>query len=256
MHKNIDKLLIAHRGESYLAPENTLAAISLAWQKGAKAVEIDVQLTTDNEIVVIHDYSTKILGDINRTVKKSTLCQLKEIDVGVFKGSEWKEERIPTLAEVLQTVPNTGKLIVEIKSDNKIVPVLAAQIKQSGLSNSQIEIISFNFNVISECKKQLPEYKMLWLLYLDYYLPAWLIIINKSKILKKITKSNLNGISVWAGKTINENFVTYFKSKNLLVYTWTVNNVSLASDLIEMGVDAITSDRASWLKGQLITNKE
>ncbi len=59
MNKNLDKLIIAHRGESFIAPENTLAAINLAWKNGAKAVEIDVQITSDNEIVVIHDKNTK-----------------------------------------------------------------------------------------------------------------------------------------------------------------------------------------------------
>jgi glycerophosphoryl diester phosphodiesterase len=66
-------MIIAHRGESYLAPENSLASINMAWHKGAEAVEIDIQLTTDNEIVVIHDSNTKRVGNKNLKIAASTL---------------------------------------------------------------------------------------------------------------------------------------------------------------------------------------
>ena len=254
MNKIPDKLIIAHRGESHLAPGNTLAAINLAWEKGATAVEIDVQLTIDKQIVVIHDENTNRTGDQKKTIKKSRLSELKSVDVGLFKNEEWKGERIPTLAEVLNTVPPNGKIIIEIKCNNEIIPYLISEIKKSQLKIPQVEIISFNYTVISEIKTQIPEYKMLWLLDLDYYYPAWILRINKKGILEKIKKSNLNGINVWAGKVINKQFIEYFKRHGLLVYTWTVNDVEVAERLINHGVDAITTDRPNWLKTQL-TNR-
>ena len=254
MNKIPDELIIAHRGESHLAPENTLAAINLAWGNGATAVEIDVQLTIDKQIVVIHDEDTKRTGDQKKTVKKSKLSELQSVDVGLYKDEQWKGERIPTLTEVLNTVPNNGKIIIEIKCNNEIIPYLISEIKKSQLKVTQIEIISFDYTVISEIKTQIPEYKILWLLDLDYYYPAWILRVNKKRILEKITRSNLNGINVWAGKVINEQFIEYFKHHGLLVYTWTVNDVKVAERLINQGVDAITTDRANWLKTQL-TNK-
>ncbi|MFC2120022.1 glycerophosphodiester phosphodiesterase family protein [Bacteroidota bacterium] len=92
MTRKLDQILIAHRGESFIAPENTLDSINLAWNNGAKAVEIDIQLTLDNEIVVIHDNSTKRVGNFNKRINKTLLKDLKKVDVGLFKNKSWKEE--------------------------------------------------------------------------------------------------------------------------------------------------------------------
>ena len=70
MNNKLDTLIVAHRGESFIAPENTLVAINLAWQNGAKAVEIDVQITRDKEIVVIHDKNTKRVGNLNKSIEQ------------------------------------------------------------------------------------------------------------------------------------------------------------------------------------------
>ncbi len=96
-------LIIAHRGESYDAPENTLASINLAWQRDADAVEIDVRLSKDNKVVVFHDKTTRRLGGRNESVKNQTLEELKELDVGSWKSEKYKNEKIPTLTEVLAT---------------------------------------------------------------------------------------------------------------------------------------------------------
>ena len=148
-------------------------------------------------------------------------------------------------------MPNTGKIIIEIKSGLEIVKPLVALIKKAPLNAIQIELISFNLKVLSEIKKHLPEYKMLWLLDLDYYIPAWMLWTNKNKLSQLVTKNKLDGVNVWAGKTINSKFLMHFKKHNLLVYTWTVNDINIAKKIIKMGVDAITTDRPAWIKGQL-----
>jgi len=244
-------ILIAHRGESYLAPENTLEAINMAWEKGARAVEIDVQLTSDNKIVVIHDKNTRRVGDITKSVKRSSLKELKIVDVGLFKGTQWKGARIPALYEVLQTIPAHGKLIVEIKSGAKIIPYILNELERSGLENHQIEIISFNYRILAELKRQAPFYKILWLLALDYFWPRWILRINNKKLLRKVSDAGLDGINVWAGEVLDKTFINYFKGENLSVYTWTVNSPKMASSLREKGVDAITTDRQEWLCKQL-----
>jgi glycerophosphoryl diester phosphodiesterase len=90
-------LIIAHRGESFDAPENTLAAINLAWERGAEAVEIDIQFSKDRELVVIHDTDTKRLAGIDKKVVDQTLEELKKLDVGVWKDIQFKGERVPTI---------------------------------------------------------------------------------------------------------------------------------------------------------------
>lgn len=255
MNRNLHEVFIAHRGESFIAPENTLAAINLAWKSGAKAVEIDIQKTLDNEIVVIHDHTTKRVGNRNKRIHKSLLKDLKKVDVGLFKGKQWKGEQIPTLLEVLQTLPYDCKIIIEIKSGVEIIQPLSTILISSNIPESQIEIISFNRKVLIEMKKQFPHYKALWLLDLDYYFPAWMLLVNTKKTIRKVMSGKLDGVNVWAGKKINRSYVKQFKEHDLLVYTWTVNDVATAERLLEMEVDAITTDRSQWLKRQLTGNK-
>ncbi len=97
--------VIAHRGASFNAPENTLAAFRLAWQQGADGIEGDFYLTDDGEIVCLHDSDTGRTGDRKLSVGQSTLEQLRTVDVGISKGEKFRGERIPTLAEVLAVVP-------------------------------------------------------------------------------------------------------------------------------------------------------
>ena len=108
-------LIVAHRGASFDAPENTLPAFELAWEQGADAIEGDFLLTKDKQIVCIHDHSTKRLADRDLEVKSSTLAELKSLDVGFWKDKKYKNTRIPTLAEVFATIPDGKKIFVEIK---------------------------------------------------------------------------------------------------------------------------------------------
>lgn len=256
MERNLNNIIVAHRGESYLAPENTLAAINLAWKNRVKAVEIDVQLTLDHQIVVIHDKTTKRVGNINKSIRQSWLKELKEIDVGLSKSKSWEGEQIPTLMEVLQTIPADCKLIIEIKSGIEIIEPLCTLIKSLNPTETQIEMISFNRILLTKLKKQLPRYKMLWLLNLDYHIPARLLFNNTHKTINKVLNAKLDGVNVWAGKKINKSFVKDFKKHHLLVYTWTVNDVKMANKLLELEVDAITTDRPSWLIKQLLNDNQ
>src|SRR5690554_3096282 len=97
--------LIAHRGASWLAPENTLASVVLAWEMDADAVEIDIYLTSDNQIVLFHDATTKRTAGRDGLVEEQTLEQLRELDVGSWKGPQWEGEKIATLDQALATVP-------------------------------------------------------------------------------------------------------------------------------------------------------
>jgi len=241
-------MIIAHRGESYDAPENTLASINLAWERNDDAVEIDVQLSKDNKIVVIHDKNTKRVTGRNNTVKNQSLKELKELDAGKFKGDKWEGEKIPLLREVLSTVPGSKKLIIEIKCGSEIINVLKDEIDNSGLSAEQIEIIGFDISVVAEAKQALPGHKVLWLAGLDYSFIGKIFRPSVDKLITKTLENNLNGLDVWAGKLINKEFVQKVKSNGLLLYVWTVNDPGKVKMLQSFGVDGITTDRAGWMK--------
>ena len=246
-------MIIAHRGESFLAPENTLSSINLAWKKGAMAVEIDIHLTLDNEVVVIHDFDTGRTGDKNLRIKDSTLQQLKDVDIRNNKLLPFSREKIPTLKEVLKTIPPKGKLVIEVKCGEEIIKPLASILQNSGLEIYQIEIIAFDIRTLSLFKSIIPQYKMLWLLDLDYTIPNWLYWSRPNRILKKVIDNNLDGIDAWAGKVLTKNFINVFKEEDLWVYTWTVDDIHIARKLYDYGVDGITTNRAGWLTEQLNT---
>ncbi len=246
-----NSIIIAHRGESFDAPENTLAAINLAWERGAKAVEIDIRLTADNEIVVIHDEDTSRISGEKKIIDSTSLKELKLLNAGFHKEGNWDTEQIPTLSEVLETVPSDGKLIIEIKSDNSILPKLKHDLSKSKLNYNQIEIIAFNETTLAKAKQLMPEYRMLWLKNLDYMLPSWLVINNNKQIIKKIKELNLDGINVWAGKLLTQSFIKEFKDAGLFVYTWTVDNPDKAKIIINDGIDGLTTNRAGWMMEQL-----
>ena len=124
--------IIAHRGASYLAPENTLASTLLAWKLKADAVEVDVYLSKDNRIVVIHDRTTKRTSGVNLNVAQTTAEELRQLDVGRFKNKKYAGEKIPFLEEIIATVPPKKKLYVEVKCGPEIVPLLKQVIEQSG----------------------------------------------------------------------------------------------------------------------------
>ncbi|NQU53316.1 MAG: glycerophosphodiester phosphodiesterase, partial [Bacteroidetes bacterium] len=226
-------LIIAHRGESADAPENTLAAINLAWQRDDDAVEIDIHLTLDNHIVVNHDYTTKRTGNANLTIRKSTTAELRKIDVGSFKNSKWRNERIPLLSEVLATLPGGKKLFIEIKSSKKIISFLREELIKFKINPEQVQIIGFNRSTLKEVKKKMPGFTVLWLINLDYNWFTKLTSVNTKRLLLKASKSGLDGVDAFAGEMITTTFVQEAKAMNLLVYTWTIDNLEQAQQLVQ-----------------------
>ena len=104
--------IIAHRGASYLAPENTMASVMLAWEKGVDA-EVDVHLSKDNQIIVIHDSTTKRTGQTDLTVKETEYQHLSKLDVGTFKSEKYSGEPIPLLSDILKTIPPTENYMLK-----------------------------------------------------------------------------------------------------------------------------------------------
>ena len=110
--KATDVEIIAHRGASHDAPENTLESVRLGWEQGADAVEVDVYLSKDGHIVVHHDDTTKKLAGVDRKVVAQTLAELQRLDVGAWKGAKWKGVRIPRLDDVLASIPEGRRMSV------------------------------------------------------------------------------------------------------------------------------------------------
>jgi glycerophosphoryl diester phosphodiesterase len=107
--------IVAHRGYSALAPENTLAAIRAALEAGADAVEFDVRLTRDGEAVLMHDATLERTTSGTGPVAAATLAGLRGLDAGAWKHPRWRGERVPTLAEALALLAGRAVAVIELK---------------------------------------------------------------------------------------------------------------------------------------------
>jgi glycerophosphoryl diester phosphodiesterase len=241
--------IIAHRGASYLAPENTVASAKLAWEKKADAVEIDVYLTTDQQVVVIHDHTTKRTGGEELEVANCTAEQLRRLDVGRFKDESFAGERIPLLQEILQTVPADKQLFVEIKCGPEVLPTLERIIAESG-KRSQIVIIGFDLETVKASKRLMPDIPTYWLVGTkkDEQTEEW--IPHDKTLADEAAAAGLDGLNVhWAGVT--KEFAKNVKDAGLGLYVWTVDDPVEAARLAKLGVDGITTDRPGWLRSEL-----
>jgi glycerophosphoryl diester phosphodiesterase len=111
----VSPLIVAHRGASGSAPENTMAAFKTAVAEGARALEIDVRLSADNEIVIIHDSRLNRTTDGHGLVSRHTLAELKQLSAGKWYAKQFAAERIPTLRELFEFTGNRIGVNIEIK---------------------------------------------------------------------------------------------------------------------------------------------
>ncbi len=241
--------IIAHRGASYLAPENTVASAKLAWEKKTDAVEVDVYLTADQHVVVIHDRTTKRTAGEELEVATCTAEQLRRLDVGRFKDESFAGERIPLLIEIIETLPPEKQLFVEIKCGSEILPPLEKIIADSG-KRSQIVIIGFGLDTVKASKQLMPDIPTYWLVGTKKTEETEEWIPHSTSLIDETVAGGLDGLNVhWAGVT--EEFAKSVKDAGLGLYVWTVNDPVEAARLAKLGVDGITTDRPGWLRAQL-----
>jgi len=245
--QNREFLIIAHRGESFDAPENTLASIDLAWKRDADALEIDVQLTNDKKIVVIHDKTTLRTGGKYKRIASNNYDELLKIDVGKFKDTKWKNEKIPLLDEVIDTIPKNKILFVEIKSDERIIKPLQNLIEQKNINPAQFKFIGFNIVTMKLLKETFPEVESYWIVEGKYYRTK----DNLKETILKCKSAGLDGLDVQARKYLNNDVVHSVKNSGLKIYTWTVDDPERAKRLYLDEIDGITTNRAHWLKNRL-----
>ncbi len=153
--------IVGHRGASHDAPENTLPSVRMGFEQGADAVEVDVFATADRRIVVIHDPDTKRVAGVKLDVGKSTLAQLRELDVGSWKGEQWAGTGIPTLEEVLEAVPEGRRLVIEVKCEKSALPHLERAIEGSG-KRDRVLLISFSLPLIEQAKRMMRDVPAYW----------------------------------------------------------------------------------------------
>lgn len=234
---------IAHRGASFLAPENTVAAAKLAWELGADAVEVDVHLSKDNRVMVIHDKDTKrtCSEKTNLTIAKTPSILLRDLDAGSWKDDAFKGEKIPFLSEIIETVPPGKNLVIEIKDNNPDIISALEKCIDKTKKIDQVVFISFGWKTILAAHKAFPGNKCYWLSALKPGL---------KKRMEQAAKEKLTGINL-KHSIINEEIMALANELNLEVLSWTVDEPEEAQRLSDIGVTAITTNRPKWLKEQM-----
>ena len=241
-------MIVAHRGSSFEAPENTLPAFELAWKQGADAIEGDFLLTKDNQIVCIHDGSTKRLADRNLAVRQSTLKELRELDVGSWKHEKYKGTRIPTVAEVFATIPERKKIFVEVKCGPEIIPYLVKEIEKSKLKTEQVVLICFKQEVIQAFKQALPKNKAYWLSSFKKDKEGlWKPTLET--VLATLKETKADGLD--SNKNVPSEIARKIMKMGYEWHAWTVNDVATAKRLKTLGIHSITTDRPDLIKGSL-----
>ena len=238
--------IIAHRGASFDAPENTLAAAKLAWAQGADALEMDIRLTADGHLVVIHDETTQRLAGVALMVSKTNLAALAGLDVGRWKDPRYAGEKIATLDEVLATVPPGKRVFIEIKGGPEAVVELKRCVGSGHLNPEQVVIIGFDFVTITAAKKALPHCAAGWIL--DYAAGSQPPL---AEVVSQCQAGGLNGLDLNMRWPIDATVVKQVHRAGLRLDVWTVDDPVLARRLGAAGVDGITTNRPGWLRQQL-----
>ena len=242
--------IVAHRGASFDAPENTLSAMKLAWKQKADGIETDIHLSKDGKIVVMHDFDTKRTGGREGKIVDQTWEQLADLDLGQWKGEQFKGEKFTTFDSILETVPRGKRIFIEIKVGPEILPALETAMKASKKKPARMAIITFRYDTAEAAKARFPKHKVYWLV-------GW----GKDKktgqfpdiddLIDKTKAANLDGLDLNYGFPIDKAFVRKVHKAGLKLYTWTVDDPAIAREEVKAGVDGITTNRPEWLRAEL-----
>ena len=242
--------IIAHRGASHDAPENTLASFRLGWEQQADAGELDIHLTQDGRILVIHDGNTKRTAGLDAAVSSQTLEELRKLDAGSWKGTRWKGEPLPTLSEVLAIVPAGKRLFIEIKCGPEVLPELERVLAACDQKPEQLVLIGFSYATMQKAKQRFPQ--------LAVY---WIVSYGADKktgkhpdlqdLIQKAQAARFDGLDLHFDFPIDAAFVSQVKAAGLRLYVWTVDDVAVAAKLVAAGVDGLTTNRPAWLRERL-----
>ncbi len=223
--------IMAHRGSSQAAPENTLASIQKAIDEGADWVEIDVQETADDEVVVLHDSDFMKLAGRNLKIWDATLDDLQTIDIGSWFAAEFADQRVPTLGEVLDLCKGKVGVNIELKyyGHDKQLEQRVADIVAAHDMDTEVMAMSLKMEGARKMKSIRPNWKV------------GLLMSVSAGDLKKIEADFL---AVNAG-FVDRGLVRAAHNAGKEVYVWTVNDAPSMSNMIGRGVDGLLTDKPS-----------
>jgi glycerophosphoryl diester phosphodiesterase len=227
--RNQQVVVIAHRGSSETAPENTLAAFRLAVEQRADFVELDVQESLDGEVIVMHDADLMRVGRSPLKVWEGNAADLRAVDIGSFTGPQFASERVPTLAEALDACKGRSRVIVELKSyghDQQLEEKVAAIVEAAGMVNDTI-FMSLDHGMVRRMKMLRPQ---------------WRVGVLVAKAIGDLTSLEADFYAVEA-RIATRSMVRQAHRAGRDVYVWTVNDPAWMLSAMSHGVDGLITDR-------------
>lgn len=236
------KTLIAHRGECFAAPENTLPAFEIAVERGF-GFECDVQLSADGRVFTMHDLNLKRMAGIDLDCAKASWeAVISKLDVGHRKGDKWKGTRPALLEEVLPLARDGRYICVELKAGPAIIPYVKRIIEAQDKANSgNLLFISFFESSLLAVKRELPGYKTI-LVQTD---------ISAESAVEKCRKFGFDGVSVrYDAQRITEEYARTVHDAGLELHVWTIGRLEDAIAALSRGVDIVVTNFAKRLKDE------
>jgi glycerophosphoryl diester phosphodiesterase len=230
-------MIMAHRGASKAAPENSLAAVRIAIEAGSDWVEIDVQETADGEVVVIHDSDFMKLARNKTKVWDARLSDLQSIDIGGSFGPPFQNERVPTLSEVLQLCQGKTGVLIELKyygHDQQLEQRVVDIVERHGMSK-EIMVMSLKPDGVRKMKR---------------LRPTWKCGVLLSVSVGNIQKIEADFLAVNA-RFATRSLINKLHQAGKEIYVWTVDDPVSMSLLMNRGVDGVITNRPEVAKDVL-----
>ncbi|WP_211748570.1 glycerophosphodiester phosphodiesterase [Paenibacillus sp. Marseille-Q4541] len=232
-------LIIAHRGAKGEAPENTIAAFELALEQGCDAFELDIHLSQDGEIMVIHDDTVNRTTNGEGKVKDMTFSELRMLDAGQWFDSSYEGQVIPTLKEVFDLAPDHLIINVEIKGgiSEGVEEKLLALLEDYDMFE-RVVVSSFHFDSLRTLESLNPEVKTGLLYTQNFACP---------KQLPEAAGVNAYSLHPYFIQ-LEEGDYDSVQQEGVQIFAWTVNEVVDMQKLLEIGIDGIITDYPGRLK--------
>jgi len=221
-------LVIAHRGASAYAPENTTAAFDLALELGAHHIEFDVELSSDGHIVVIHDDTLDRTTNGSDLVTARTLAELRRLDAGSWFGARFAGERIPIYSDVLKRYRGRAHLHTEIKGQSPVLARRVADVVRTRCMQQQVTLTSFHLKQLEEIRASAPELAT-----------GWLVDEVTEKVMAEARAMGLSQICPRADG-ITPELVGRLHAEGFVVRAWGVNDEELMARVVAAGADGAT----------------
>jgi glycerophosphoryl diester phosphodiesterase len=229
-------VIFAHRGASAYAPENTLPAFQLAVEMGVSAIELDVQLTADQEVVVFHDQDLDRITNGSGPISLHTLNELKKLNVNLVSNNSYTDLEIPTLSEVFALVPEDVIINIELKNllfPFDKLPDQTAQIIRAHNAKDRVLLSSFNPKALKTIKGIMPDMPCGRLLHNP-------LLIQLYRLLPILT-AGFTSIHL-PHQELSRPLIKSFQDREIMVFTYTVNNQQDILKVAKLGVDGIFTD--------------